>query len=664
MSIMSQEAKKQLGCVLHWNGAVASSNSQKAITANGNVKQLLPFPGAGIGMFDGTGDYIQCQEDTVFNFGTGDFCIEGLFYFNILPSSTNVNLFQLTKSGGTSALNLTIYNGTGWGAYFELIVNGTQIFHLKQGDMTGWSTNTWYHVAIVRSGNNWYVFRNGAVLLSTTNSTSLSSNFSVPYIGYRLDNGYYLNGYVSEVRISDVARYIAAFTPPKRQLESDSNTKLLLHFNRNDTTFIDSSPSAHTITAYGDAKQLCSPCGSGVAYFDGNGDYLSIPDSDDWYMASSNYFTISFWINIKSIPPSGYGAMLFVQNATNDATYIHYANIVNLNGISQIQWRCKVNNQNAWYIGSKIPMNEFHYIELVRSGNTVYYFVDGVLMISATIAYTPTNISAPLLLGYKYFSSESVWNYAINAYLSEFRWEKGIARHTANFTPQTTPFTPDPYTKLLLHMDGVGNAFYDSSDPPGDNGFPILPDGVTVTPSGTFTTQKMKDGRNIWKFDGSTNYITISDHASWSMFLNDFTIAGWVKFDSIAANKVIIGQYTDANNQWYLQWTTSNIIQLYGITSSTARFNFSCPLTAVANTWYHIVVQRSGSSCIMYINGVAQTVTQTTAFSATATDIAAVLSIGKINTGYQTGNIKDLQIFTKALTMDQISALYQETFIY
>ena len=195
-------------------------------------------------------------------------------------------------------------------------------------------------------------------------------------------------------------------------------------------------------------------------------------------------------------------------------------------------------------------------------------------------------------------------------------------------------------------------------------GFLILPDGVTVTPSGTFTTQKMKDGRSVWAFNGSTNYITISDHATWSMFLNDFTIAAWIKFDSIAANRTIIGQYADANNQWYVKWTTSNIIQLYGITSSTARFDFTCPLTPVAGTWYHVVVQRSGSSCVMYINGVVQTVTQTTAFSATATDIAAVLSIGKINTEYQAGNTKDLQIFNKALTMDQVSALYQETYIY
>lgn len=211
-------------------------------------------------------------------------------------------------------------------------------------------------------------------------------------------------------------------------------------------------------------------------------------------------------------------------------------------------------------------------------------------------------------------------------------------------------------------QSAVSGAYDDDGN---KRGFLILPDGVTVTPTGTFTTQKMKDGRNIWKFDGSTNYITISDHASWSMFLNDFTIAGWVKFDSVAANKVIIGQYVDANNQWYLVWTTSNVIQLYGITSSTARFNYSISYTPTAATWFHLAVVRSGSSCLIYINDVLQTVTATTAFSATGTDIASTLNIGGMNSVYMLGNIKDLQVVSgKALTQDQIAAIYKETFIY
>jgi hypothetical protein len=213
-------------------------------------------------------------------------------------------------------------------------------------------------------------------------------------------------------------------------------------------------------------------------------------------------------------------------------------------------------------------------------------------------------------------------------------------------------------------MDGVGAAFYDSSDPPGDNGFPILPTGVTVTPNGTFTSIKGKDGRNYYKFDGSTNYVSLSDNDVWSMFLNDFTISGWIKFTTVATAKMIIGQWVDDNNNWYLYWTpSSNVIQLYGIVSSTITFSYTCSLIPVANTWYYITVERSGSSCLMYINGVSQTVTVLNAFTAVATNIASVVGIGKANTVYQEGNIKDLMIFKKALTQDQIAALMNETYI-
>ena len=84
-----------------------------------------------------------------------------------------------------------------------------------------------------------------------------------------------------------------------------------------------------------------------------------------------------------------------------------------------------------------------------------------------------------------------------------------------------------PYISMIIEMLMVGSVKLKVSemqdcflkraydDDGNKRGFMILPDGVTVTPNGTFTTQKMKDGRNIWEFDGSTNYITISDHASW-----------------------------------------------------------------------------------------------------------------------------------------------------
>lgn len=650
---MITEALKQNQCILAWNGQVATANAPKAITPAGNVTQLLPFSGAGIGMFDGSGDYLTITYNSDLDPGANDFYFECYAYFT---SQAERFIFE---AGGSSSYPI----------WFSMDTSTYKVyFGFKNASLTNYSTfsasaitaGTWHHIVCQKTGSSIAVALDGIWGTPTACSGSVYVLGQNWYIGTHYNATRYMYGNLSEFKYKiGSSPYIIGtnFTPQYKQLESDSNTKLLLHFNRNDTTFIDSSPSAHTIASAGNAKQLCSPCGSGVAYFDGSGDQIAFISSD--FNFGTGDFTIEGW---------------FYQNDSRNNVGMFCVGAYSSGGPSDCisLWQytsyyvidCTGGGNTRYAYGSEstltISLNSWQHFAYVRSGNNLNLYRNGTLAKSIDVTGKSFNLSGDSstigngIYGHSYYTNENV---------SEFRISN-IARYTANYTPSTALFKPDPYTKLLLHMDGTGNAFYDSSDPPSDNGFPILPDGVTVTPTGTFAVQKMKDGRNIWKFDGSTNYITISDHASWSMFLSNFTISLWVRFDSVAANKVIMGQYADANNQWYLQWTTGNIIQLYGIVSSTATFDYSCPLTAVANTWYHVVVQRSGTSCIMYINVIPQTITATTAWTAVATNIAAVLSIGNVSTGYQAGNIKDLRVFAKALTVDQIAALYQETFIY
>lgn len=190
--------------------------------------------------------------------------------------------------------------------------------------------------------------------------------------------------------------------------------------------------------------------------------------------------------------------------------------------------------------------------------------------------------------------------------------------------------------------------------------FPIIPSGVTITPNGTFTKTDLGNNKQVVNFDGSTNYISLADSASWNIFEANFTITCNVKFTSVVANRIICGQYADANNYWYLGWTTSNTLVLIGMVSGSATFSYSCSLTPSTSTWYHITVQRSGSSCIMYIDGVSQSVTTTTAFTGT-TNIAAVLNIGLSNATYMVGLVKDLMTFTRALSLPEIKLLMNRT---
>ena len=73
----------------------------------------------------------------------------------------------------------------------------------------------WYHLAFVRSGTTFYVFRDGVLLASQGSVTGAFTNFATPLWIGNDRNGPAVLGHMSEVRITKgVARWTTAFTPP------------------------------------------------------------------------------------------------------------------------------------------------------------------------------------------------------------------------------------------------------------------------------------------------------------------------------------------------------------------------------------------------------------------------------------------------------------------
>lgn len=222
---------------------------------------------------------------------------------------------------------------------------------------------------------------------------------------------------------------------------NDSYTKLLLHCNGTDgsTSFPDASASNHTVTANGNAQvdTAQSKFGGASALFDGNGDYLSIPDNDDWHFMNGD-FTFDCWARFANVTVE---RGLIGQNQDSNAywdIYVTTDNKLLLEYRIGGAYRARFNMTNSY----SFSINTWYHLAVVRSGSTCYMFVDGVSQaVTQQYAFDDaniTNLTASFVVG---TSGYVGFEFYYNGHLDEIRLSKGIARWTSNFTPPTEEYS-------------------------------------------------------------------------------------------------------------------------------------------------------------------------------------------------------------------------------
>ena len=159
-------------------------------------------------LFNGTTAYLTAINTPNLQLGTGDFTIEGWVY--LTTGSTARGYISKGPSAATTGWELRFTSANHlrfeWTASF---IAGT----------TTIPTNTWTHVAVVRSGTatgNVKLYVNGA--LYATSSVAVTDNFNQTdplRIGLDRIGTSFFPGYTDEIRITKgIARYTSAFTPP------------------------------------------------------------------------------------------------------------------------------------------------------------------------------------------------------------------------------------------------------------------------------------------------------------------------------------------------------------------------------------------------------------------------------------------------------------------
>lgn len=222
---------------------------------------------------------------------------------------------------------------------------------------------------------------------------------------------------------------------------NDNYTKLLLHL---DSDFNDSSVGAsetHTPVNSGATIDNTVYKWTGSGYFNGSVE-VKYGDSEDWNFANGD-FTIDFWVK-RAVT----GQRHLLAGQTDLSGHVDSTSVwIEITATDQLQiW---ISNGSSWYGGGagNIADTNWHHIAMVRSGNNLYGFIDGILGNTFDITgQTVNNPTSNFAIGCVGDRSA----YRLYGRIDEFRISKGIARWTSNFTPPTEPYSQDEETPQIV----------------------------------------------------------------------------------------------------------------------------------------------------------------------------------------------------------------------
>ena len=186
----------------------ATSKNDLETVGNAQISTAQSKWGGSSMAFDGTGDWLFSRGSLadLTNFGAGDFTIEAWVRFSDLSGTRAL----CGKWGGAS--------NRGWFFYYE--ANNIGFTYSTTGSnatdaLGSWtpSINTWYYVAVTRSGANLRLYVDGSQKGTTHNisTSSIYASTSVFSVAQRGDDFGALNGYLQDLRITKgYARIITA----------------------------------------------------------------------------------------------------------------------------------------------------------------------------------------------------------------------------------------------------------------------------------------------------------------------------------------------------------------------------------------------------------------------------------------------------------------------
>jgi hypothetical protein len=411
---------------------IDNSTNAFAITRNGDVsvQAFSPFnptaawsasTNGGSGYFDGSGDYLTTTTSSAFDLSSGDWTIQGWYYPTAYSAGNNV-LIYVGTSAGDKIVIADISTG-GSGLYY--LLNGSPVITSS----TKAPLNAWSFFALVKSGSTTTLYLNG-VSLGTTTSVPTSSNKSVN-LGSDAGAAVF-QGYFADIRILKGTANTAVPTAP---LTAITDTSLLLNYTN---AGIYDATSKNDLETVGNAQisTTQSKFGGSSMYFDGTGDWLAIPATQNIVFGTAD-FTIEMWLYSGS--QSGTSVRMMGNGAGGSWASGKYI-LTTTTAANPNKFTFAVNNTSPVdLLVSTTTFNDstWRHVAITRYGNVFRLFVNGIQESTNTSSASVDNGTAvQIRIGSGGISGDADWA----GYIDDLRITKGIARYTSNFTPPSAAF--------------------------------------------------------------------------------------------------------------------------------------------------------------------------------------------------------------------------------
>lgn len=392
----------------------------------------------------------------------------------------------------------------------------------------------------------------------------------------------------------------AALPSITRQRGTTTGTSNLMLFGAgkttvsNNTTFIDSSTNAFTVSRFGDTVHSghnpFSTVSDGSAYFDGTGDYLTVPTNAAFSFGTGD-FTIEFWMYMTSYGSINQNILDFRGSSGSGANIAIY--IENVGGTGTKQLRVYDGASDAAVTSNNFPLNTWSHVAVTRNGTDFRFFVNGTQVGSTSTNSRNYSNTAGVYIGA--YAGPTAFYFG---YISNLRVIKGTAVYTSNFTPSTSALTAITNTQLLLLTDNY--SIVNSTPTP-------LP--VTIVGNTTISTAQYPTGmtRSIY-FDGTGDSLSVASNAAFNFGTGDWTIEAYVyiaansPLDGLSRRYALICEIT-SNGGFYINGDSTSTGTGLSLYNGATGANITVTGTISQNAWNHLAVSRVGSTAYFFANG-------------------------------------------------------------